>query len=127
MTSQQEFEIRRDLIWQAPLLLLGAVSSNSLVRMTDTQLEVSFGVYKTVIDIADIESVEAIEWEIWRGIGIRLNLMGRIALVGSTSGVVRLKLRQRSVSFLGIQNNTVSISLVEPNAFVSTINAAIQP
>ena len=127
MTSQQEFEIRRDLIWQAPLLLLGAVSSNSWVRMTDTQLEISFGVYKTSIDIADIESVEAIEWEIWRGIGIRLNLMGRIALVGSTSGVVRLKLRQRSVSFLGIQNDTVSISLVEPNAFVSAINAAIQP
>ena len=127
MTSQQEFEIRRDLIWQAPLLLLGAVSSNSWVRMTDTQLEVSFGVYKTAIDIVDIESVEAIEWEIWRGIGIRLNLMGRIALVGSTSGVVRLKLRQRSVSFLGIQNDTISISLVEPEAFVSAINAAIQP
>lgn len=127
MTSQQGFEIRRDLIWQAPLLLLGAVSSNSWVRMTDTQLEVSFGVYKTAIDIVDIESVEAIEWEIWRGIGIRLNLMGRIALVGSTSGVVRLKLRQRSVSFLGIQNDTISISLVEPEAFVSAINAAIQP
>ena len=37
------FKIRRDLMWKAPLLIIGAVESNSRVKITESVLEVEFG------------------------------------------------------------------------------------
>ena len=115
------FEIRRDLVWKAPLLIIGAVESNSWVKVSDSALEIEFGSYKTTIDVADIVSLEPIEWPLWQGIGIRLNFQKAIGLIGSTDGVVQLKLRQPNVSFLGVGCDTVAISLVDPEAFIAQL------
>ena len=119
------FHIRRDVLWKAPLLLIGAVESNSRVQVDAATLDISFGAYSATIATADIVSVEAISWPLYRGIGIRLNFQGCLGLVGSTDGVVELKLREPAVSFLGIKCDTVAISMDAPDSFITAVEAVM--
>ncbi|MBC04265.1 MAG: hypothetical protein CMJ34_13345 [Phycisphaerae bacterium] len=124
-SAVQSFHIRRDVLWKAPLLLIGAVESNSRVQVSESMLDIQFGAFSTTIPIADIVSVEAVSWPIYRGIGIRLSLQRTLGLVGSTDGVVQLKLRNTGVSFLGIKCNTVSVSLDAPDSFIAAVQAVM--
>ena len=123
--QNQTFTIRRDLLYKAPLLLIGVVESNSRVQIGESTIDIQYGMYSTTISIDIIESVEAIPWPIYRGIGIRLNFQKSIGLVGSTEGVVRINLREPAVSFLGVKCSSVSISFEEPELFLAAVQAAI--
>ena len=123
--SSQTFHIRRDLIWKAPLLLIGAVDANSQVEVGASTVHIQFGAYSDTIASSDIVSVEAVSWPLYRGIGIRLSLQRSLGLVGSTDGVVQLKLREPTLSFLGIKCDTVSISMDAPDSFIEAIQAVM--
>ncbi len=129
MTQSTEvpvFLIRRDLVFKAPLVLIGVLESNSRVELHESTVVIQFGVYTATISTDTIESIEAIPWPIYRGIGIRLNFQRCIGLVGSTEGVVQLTLSEPSLSFLGVRCSTIALSMEEPERFIEAVTAILQ-
>lgn len=91
-TGPPRFEIKRTG-WMKPLLaLFGATASRSYVEVDQTRLFARFGYYRIHIPLDQITSVERSSWAWYRGLGWRSNLRSMIALVGSTDGVVHIRL-----------------------------------
>ena len=49
--QNQTFTIRRDLLYKAPLLLIGVVESNSRVQIGESTIDIQYGMYSTTISI----------------------------------------------------------------------------
>jgi hypothetical protein len=60
----------------------------------------------------------------WNGIGWCSNLLGRIGLLGSHTGVVEVRFKQRSLAFGVFPCDSVSISLQNPDGFLKVLKAA---
>ena len=119
----QRFNIRRDTIWKAPLLIIGATEANSYVELRGEDLVARFGIHESRISFSDIVSATAREWPIWNGIGIRITFGKSLGLVGSTEGVVELELKPEThVDFIGINCEKLAFSLEEPEAFLEALH-----
>lgn len=119
----KRFNIRRDTIWKAPLLIIGATENNSYVEIREEDIVVRFGVHESRIQISDILSSNTIEWPIWNGIGIRISFGKTLGLVGSLEGVVALDIKNaESVHFLGIKCSKIAFSLEDPEGFLDAIS-----
>ena len=120
--SIQRFNIRRDIVWKAPLLIIGATEANSYVELRDEDLVARFGVHESRLGLSDIISAQTKEWPIWNGIGIRVGPGKRLGLVGSTEGVVELELKPDThVKFLGITCTSLAFSLEDPQGFLEAL------
>ena len=72
--------------------------------------------------MSSVLSADVVEWSQWRGVGLRVNFQEKyMALIGSTKGVVEIRLDAPLIDFLGVKCETVAISLVEPAGFLAAL------
>jgi hypothetical protein len=92
----QRFPIRRSLIWRPLLILFGGSRARSFVAIEDRALHLRFGwLFDETVPIAEVVEAVPAPWPLLGGIGWRTDLAGRVGLIGSTEGVVRLRLSPR--------------------------------
>ncbi len=123
----RRFAIRRDPIWRPLLALFGGTAGGSFVEVRDDAVRVRFGLgFDTTVPRAEIAEAAPTRYPLLGGIGWRTNLRGGVALVGSTRGVVRLRLaapcRARLFGF-PLRCRDLYVSLEEPEAFLAALNA----
>jgi hypothetical protein len=126
LTTTRRFQIKRDG-WVRPLLWpFGGTESRSYLEITPDGLHLRFGwFFDKRISFAEIESVRPGHWPWWGGMGWRCNLVGRIGLVGSYSGIVDLTLRRRHwvwMALLPLPCDRYTVSLEDPQGFVGTLS-----
>ena len=117
------FQIARDPIWRAPLLLIAATESTSYVDLGRDALDVRFGIAHLTIPYDDIREATPREWSWLLGIGIRIAGDKTLGLVGSTKGVVQIALHRptvRGVLFMRHPRN-IAISLEDPDGFLAAL------
>ncbi len=111
--------------WVKPLLwLFGGTADRSYVEVDGDTVHIRFGfLFDERIPIANIVEVERQHWPALAGIGWRTNLMDSIAVVGSYSNVVRLKVSPRiwmKVLF-PVRVESLYVSVDDPDAFIAEI------
>lgn len=118
------FSIRIDMIWRPFMLFLGATASNSYVEVEGDQIQLRFGsTFRHTIARGNVASAARCSWSVFDGFGVRAG--GQIVgLIGSTGGVVELRLREPATfRFAGWPwtVDRVAISLEEPQAFIDAV------
>ncbi|MBK9258280.1 MAG: hypothetical protein IPM54_00405 [Polyangiaceae bacterium] len=115
--------------WLKPLLwLFGGTEDRSYVEIEGDTLHVRFGfLFDERVPLDKITSVEREKWPIIAGLGWRTNLIDSIAVVGSYSNVVGLRLSPRVPMWLVRRMNVESlyVSVDDPDAFVDEIRRRI--
>jgi hypothetical protein len=131
MDEARRFPIRR-YWWLRPLLFLfGGTRRGSFVEIGRRALRVRFGpLFDESFDIVEIEVVRYGRWPFVFGLGWRTDLAGRIALVGSYSGIVEIKLRARQrrrflLPFLHLKYDRLVVSLDDPEAFLDAARSLL--
>lgn len=121
------FRMRLDRPIRPLLLLFGGAPSNSFVDMTDEVVHFHFGfVFDRTIPRSDVESVSRRSWPWWMGMGWRSNLRGVIGLIGSTQGVVEVKLRKRQRAWGVFPCDRIAVSLEDPERFMAELSGEAQ-
>jgi hypothetical protein len=126
------FSLRRTW-WLQPLLVLlgGATGARSYLEIDDERLVVRFGwFFDNTIELSNIESVGRSRWPWYGGLGLRSNLGGLIAAVGSYGGIVEIRLKQRIraqsiLPCIRLPCRRLFVSLDEPDAFVAALSQAL--
>ena len=115
--------------WVKPLLwLFGGSNARSFVEIDGDTLHVRFGfLFDEKIPLANIVEAERQDWPLFAGLGWRTNLIDSIAVVGSYSNVVRLKLspRIRMRVLFSVPAESLYVSVDDPDAFISEIRKRI--
>jgi hypothetical protein len=118
------FDIHLDTLWKAPLLIIGATQARSWVEVGDQEIELKFGLGHEIIPLAEVADVAPHEWSLFYGIGHRIGPDGP-AFVGSTKGVVEIKLKVPHTFhlLLGIKADYRSfyVSVDQPEAFMAAV------
>ena len=111
--------------WVKPLLwLFGGTDARSYVEIDGDTVHIRFGfLFDERIPIANIVEIERQHWPALAGIGWRTNLIDSIAVVGSYSNVVRIKLSPRiwMKVLLPVRVESLYVSVDDPDAFVAEI------
>ncbi len=118
--------IRVDPIWRPFLAPFGGTARGSWVDVRAEAVRVRFGPgFDARIPRREIAEAAPAEWPWWGGIGWRLDFCGRVALVGSHRGVVRLRLRSsrstRLFGFLPLRFRELYVSLEDPARFLAEL------
>ena len=97
--------------------------------IADEGIVIKFGIGEESIPLSEVLSVEPHEWSLFNGIGHRIG-HGGIGYIGSTDGVVKIKLR-KPLSFdllLGIRKDFSSffLSLVDVPGFIEAVGQRIK-
>ena len=119
--------------WLQPLLFLvgAARDSNSFAAIEGDVLRLRFGwFFNETFPLSRIESLARGRWPWYYGLGWRSNLVGMVGIVGSFSGVVELRFRQRQrvagiLPFLKLGCDSLMVSLNEPDDFIEALSRAI--
>jgi hypothetical protein len=129
----RSFPIRRDLLWR-PLLVLcgGATSSESYVELSPGAVRVRFGwLFDELIFLGDISGAEARAWSFLNGWGSQTSFRGTVALIGSTTGVIDIRLTRSIKMRFGLPGwnlsyDHINVSLEEPLAFLAALEAVMR-
>ena len=122
------FQIRVDPVWRPFMLIGGATRENSYAEVTDDGITVCFGLlFKRAIPFGDVKEVFARSWPFLYGIGWRSNLRGVIGLVGSYSGVVEIRLNERSRAWGVFPCDRIGVSLEDPEGFIAAVKGKQEP
>lgn len=131
-SRSRRYSIRR-YGWLQPLLLLvgAARDSNSYAAIEGDALRVRFGwFFNETFPLSGIESVAMGRWPWYYGLGWRSNLFGLVGIVGSYSGVVEIRFKQRQrvsgiLPFVKLGCDRLMVSLDEPDDFIEALSRAI--
>ena len=119
----ETFEIKRDLAWRIPLLVIGATATRSVAVLKDDGLELRFGVAHLEIPYTNVAELRERDWSWWLGTGIRVAGDKTLGLIGSTHGVVQIALKKptvRGVLFMRHPRN-IAVSLSRPREFIEAV------
>jgi hypothetical protein len=124
------FAIRIDPIWRPFLLFIGATPSNSYVELHDDAVRMRFGRgFDQAIARDNIASMSRGSWSWINGMGVIAG-GSTLGLVGSTRGIVEIRLRTpvalRYVGY-GHQSNCVAVSLRDAEGFISFCRSQAWP
>ena len=112
-------------MWGPLLALFGATPGRSYVELTGDQLVVRFGfLFHHSFPLAGIEGGGRRSWPWLYGVGWRSNFVGVIGLIGSRSGVVEIRFRQRRSLWMLLRFNRLAVSLEDPEAFLEALAKA---
>jgi hypothetical protein len=119
-----KFAIRIDWFWRPFMLFIGATHANSYVELRETELHLRFGpAFDHTISRDNVIRAAPMAWGLINGLGVRAG--GEVVgLIGSTSGVVELQLRQPVVlRFAGWPwtVSRVAVSLERPDEFIEQV------
>ena len=124
MSKDLHFPIRMDG-WARPLLLAGgATRENAYVELDDEDLAIQFGfLFGRTIPRSEIVSADKRTWPLWMGIGWRAGpILGRLlGLIGSTEGVVELRLLNPIPVWGLLRCTRLAISLQQPDEFLAAL------
>jgi hypothetical protein len=127
--TPRRFSIRRDG-WVRPFLWpFGGTASRSYVDIGAGGLRIKYGLFEMQIAFDEIVSVRPGRWPWWGGLGWRSNLVGRIGLVASYSGIVDIELRTRRWVWLvmvPLPCKRVTLSLEDADAFIAALTARMK-
>jgi hypothetical protein len=120
--------MRLDKIWRPFLFLLGGTPSKSYAEIEGGSLHLKFGHgFEATIPLSEIDEAKETPYSIWGGIGWRVGALSpSIALVGSTHGVVSLKLsspRRFRVAKVPKTADLIYVSLEDPQAFLAELKS----
>ena len=124
------FQIRRDSLVRPRFAVCGATQAKSYVEIDECEVRVRLGgLFNQSIPFSNIVGVERANWSLWRGLGVRLSAGHGLGVVGSTDGVVRLRLSPKvtvKVFFnLKSQCEELLLSLDDPDGFAREIDSRI--
>lgn len=122
------FQIRRDSVARPFLAIFGATEAKSYVEIDGAELHVQLGaLFDKTIPLANVSAVERGAWSLWRGLGVRMSAGHGLGIVGSTEGIVRLRLTPRlPIKALFTFNcDEILFSLEDPDGFTREIEAHI--
>jgi hypothetical protein len=108
--------------------MFGGTAERSFVEFDGDSLHVRFGfLFDERIPLQRISSVERARWPLIGGLGWRTNFIDTVALVGSYSDVVRLRLSPPvSVRMLTRMNcESLYVSVADPDALVAEVRRRI--
>ena len=118
------FQMRIDPVWRPMLLPFGGLQSGSFAEVTDDSVRFRFGLlFDRTFPLSDVAGAHRRVAHWWHGIGWRSNLVGRIGLLGSHSGVVEVRLKQRTRAFGVFPCDSIAISLQDPDGFLAALKA----
>jgi hypothetical protein len=121
----QRFPMRVDRVWAPLLFPFGGLQSGSFAEVTEDNVRFRFGVlFDREFPLSEVASARKRQMHWWNGIGWRSNLLGRIGLLGSHTGVVEVRFKKRTRAFAVFPCDSVSISLLDPDGFLVALNAA---
>lgn len=118
--------------WFRPLAaVFGARPARSFVEIEETTLHASFGpLFDERFGLEKVLDVQPTHWPVIAGIGWRINFVGSVGLIGSTKGVVRIRLRQpvkTRLAFLPVTCETLFVSLEKPDDFADALRNRLTP
>jgi hypothetical protein len=121
-----KFAIRIDAIWRPFMLFLGATPSNSYVELDGSEIHLRFGRgFRHSISRGSVISAAPYPWSLMNGLGVRAG--GEIVgLIGSTAGVVELRLSHPvQLRFAGWPwvVSRIAVSLADPQGFIDAVTA----
>jgi hypothetical protein len=122
-----KYAIRMDPIWRPFMLFLAATPENSYVEMDDVEIRLRFGrAFQQAIARENVVGAERTSWSFFNGLGIIAG--GQVfGLIGSTAGVVELRLRDAvPMRFAGWSHvvRRIAVSLEDPQALIDALNGA---
>ena len=122
-----KFAIRIDPIWRPFMLFIAATPSNSYVEVEGGEISLRFGRgFNQRIARDNVIAAAGMSWSLMNGLGVRAG--GQIfGLIGSTSGVVELQMRDSvPMRFAGWPwaVRRIAVSLEDPQGFIDLINGA---
>jgi hypothetical protein len=118
------FAIKRSPLWRPLLGLFGATAASSWVEVEPDRLRARFGFYRLEIPRAEIAGAEPATWPFVAGIGWRGNFVSTLGLIGATSPVVRVRLRQKQrgrLLGLPLRFDNLYLSLEDPEGFIRAL------
>jgi hypothetical protein len=125
------YQIAISSFFKPVLLPMGATRESSFVELEESALHVRFGfLFDQRIALSEIQSAEPIDWPVLAGIGWRTNFRGTIGLIGTTKGVVRIRLKEpRRIFFLlmPLKLRDLCVSLEEPRRFADELGRRLAP
>jgi hypothetical protein len=118
------FQMRIDPVWRPLLLPFSGWQSGSFAEVTDDSVRFRFGLlFDRTFPLSDVAGARRRDAHWWHGIGWRSNLLGRIGLLGSHSGVVEVRFKTRTRALGVFPCDSVAISLQDPDGFLATLKA----
>jgi hypothetical protein len=119
------FPMNIDPVWQPILLPFGGTRHTSFAEVSDDGVRFRFGMlFDRTFRRSEVAGARKRQMHWWNGIGWCSNLLGRIGLLGSHTGVVEVRFKQRSLAFGVFPCDSVSISLQNPDGFLKVLKAA---
>lgn len=115
-----------------PLLLaLGATRGGSFVEVDGRELRVRFGpLFDERLPLAEIaEVLQPAHWPLIGGIGWRTDFRGAVGLIGSTRGVVLVRLarpRRVRLFLLPLSLRELYVSLEQPAEFAAELRSRLR-
>ena len=124
------FSITISRVWRPLFRLFGFSAGDSFVDLDDRGLDLAFGTAREQIAWDNIDSVAPRAWPFYYGLGPKLGPDGGVAYVGSTEGVVQIRLRRpQSLAvwafFRKRQATSVTLSVSEPEAFLRAVTGKL--
>jgi hypothetical protein len=126
--AMETFAIERDWAWRAPLLIIGATEARSVATLEDDAVDLRFGIAHVRVPYANISELRERKWAWWLGVGIRIDSNKTLGLIGSTSGVVNIALKEPTVNgvlFMRHPRN-IAVSLSDPAGFIAAVERRTQ-
>jgi hypothetical protein len=102
----------------------GATPAQSWVDVNETSFHVSFGwLMNRDFDRRLVADVAPATWSLLGGLGLRTNMINTVAVVGSTSGVVKVSFREPVPArvIIEIPCRDLYLALEDPHGFIEAM------
>jgi hypothetical protein len=123
------YPIKISTPWQPLFRVFGFSPKRSFVAIEDGTLAFRFGTATEAIPLADVSEVVPRRWPFYYGLGPKLGPDDGVSYVGSTEGVVQVRLKKPHAlnvwgPFAHRKARAITVSLEEPDDFIAAVEQA---
>lgn len=122
--------MRLDSVWRPVLWLFGGSPGQSYVEVTGDAVRFRYGWgFDQQLPLAEIASTGRTTWSMLGGIGWRIGSGGTIGLIGTTNGVVEVRLKsphRMRVVGIPLRCRRICVSLAEPDRFIAELRPLLR-
>jgi hypothetical protein len=120
--------ITHNFLLEPVLHTFGVKAETSFVEIDGDALHVSMGVwFDERIPLSRIAQVAPSEWPWWGGLGVKTAPHGGVGVVGSTEGIVNVKLSEKqrvSLKIVHVEAEQLWLSLEDRDGFMKALASA---
>lgn len=122
------YQIRIDPAWGPLLGLVGGRAADAYADVSADGIHFRFGPwFDRTIARNKIEAASRRDWPWWMGVGWRTDFGGLVGLIGSTMGVVEVRLTEPERRWAGLKCERIAVSLDDPDGFLDEVLARDTP